>query len=182
MTDAAKPQDIVAFWMDLGPKRWWRKDPKLDEEIKARFGATLDLARRGKLEAWRDDRDAVLAYVIVLDQFSRNVFRDDPRAYASDATALDASQAVVERGWDMAFPPEERQWFYLPYMHSEDPAMQERCIELCKRSRLDGNLPSAIEHADIIRRFGRFPHRNKVLGRVSTEEEEDFLATGGFSG
>ncbi len=182
MTSEIRPRDVLDFWFAAGPQKWWRKDEEFDADIKKRFGDTLRAARKGQLENWRDGPEGALALVIVLDQFSRNVYRNDPRAFAHDRQSLETALSAIDRTWDMELPAQARQWFYLPLMHAEDLGMQERCIELCKRSELEGNLEAAIEHADIIRRFGRFPHRNAVLGRVSTQEEIRFLEDGGFAG
>ncbi len=182
MSSDVRPRDVLDFWFAAGPRKWWTKDEEFDTEIKKRFGETLSAARNGKLETWRDGPDGTLALVIVLDQFSRNVFRNDPRAFSHDAQSLETALSAIDRGWDMELPAQARQWFYLPLMHTENLKTQERCTELCKRSELEGNIEAAIEHEDIIRRFGRFPHRNAVLGRVSTEEEIRFLEDGGFAG
>lgn len=176
------PRDVLDFWFEAGPDRWFRKDAKFDAEIASRFGALVEDARTGKCDRWVQSPEGALALVIVLDQFPRNIHRDSPKAFACDPKALATAKAAIARGFDMELPQASRSWFYMPFMHSEVLADQERCIELFKRSGLDDNLPHAVEHADIIRRFGRFPHRNAVLGRKTTEAEQSFLDGGGFKG
>lgn len=176
------PREVLDFWFAAGPERWFSKDAEFDAEIARRFGATVEAARKGRLDHWAKAPEGALALVILLDQFPRNIHRGSPRAYACDAQALALARDVVARGLDMDMPAEQRKWFYMPYMHSENLADQEACVELFRRSELTDNLPHAIEHAEIIRRFGRFPHRNAVLGRRTTEAEQDYLDRGGFRG
>jgi uncharacterized protein (DUF924 family) len=120
--------------------------------------------------------------VILLDQMSRNIHRGTPGMYEHDSRALAVAERAIARGEDAALPKEERRWLYMPFMHSEKLADQERCVELCRAAGLDATLPFAVEHADIVRRFGRFPHRNAILGRASTKAETDYLEGGGFKG
>jgi uncharacterized protein (DUF924 family) len=176
------PRDVLDFWFEAGPDRWFRKDGEFDAEIARRFGTLVETARAGKCDGWADSPEGSLALTVVLDQFPRNIHRGSPKAFACDPKALATAKAAIARGFDMELPPGARQWLYMPFMHSEDMADQEMCIELCKRSRLEDTLPHAVEHADIIRRFGRFPHRNAVLGRRTTESEQGFLDSGGFAG
>lgn len=176
------PRDVLDFWFAAGPERWFRKDDAFDEEIARRFGATVEAAREGRYDDWAQAPESALALVILLDQFPRNIHRGSPKAFACDEKALGVARSAVDRGFDMELTAAQRKWFYMPFMHSESLEDQELCIELCKRSDLEDQIPHAIEHADIIRRFGRFPHRNAVLGRRSTEEEQAFLDAGGFAG
>jgi len=178
----ADPADIVAFWLDAGPKRWFEKEEAFDAEIRGRFLATHEAAAAGKLSAWADTPDGALALLILLDQFPRNMFRGSARSFATDPAALGVAKAAIARGFDQAMPMPQRQFFYLPLMHSEDLDDQERCVALY-RALGDADLSKWADlHADIIRRFGRFPHRNAVLGRTTTPEEQAFLDAGGFAG
>ena len=183
MTTDLRPRDVLDFWFAAGEQKWFTHDPEFDAEVTAQFGALVTSARRNGLEDWEATPEGALAGVIVLDQFPRNIYRGEPRVYASDADALAMAERAIKRGFDVEVPASARSWFYMPFMHSEDLAMQERCVDLCRRGELDGDtLEYAIHHADIIRRFGRFPHRNAILGRRSTEEEIRFLEDGGFAG
>ena len=175
------PADVLSFWRDAGPDRWYRRDDVFDAEVRRRY---LDLWRKasaGELSSWEASDDGALALVIVLDQFPRNLFRGDIRTYASDALAREAAQRAVESGLDARIDPVLREFLYLPFMHSEHLADQLRCIELSQEAGLAENAKWAEHHADIIRRFGRFPHRNRLLGRATTPEEQAFLDEGGFS-
>jgi uncharacterized protein (DUF924 family) len=182
MTDEISPTDIIAFWRAAGPARWFNKDAAFDAEVRARFLALWEAARDGKLKAWEDSDDGALALILVLDQFPRNIFRNEARAFATDAAALELARRAVDRGVDARVDPALRAFVYLPFMHSENLADQERCVALCRAAGLTDNIDFAVDHADIIRRFGRFPHRNRVLGRATTPEEAAFLAGGGFAG
>jgi uncharacterized protein (DUF924 family) len=175
------PADILAFWRDAGSDRWYTPDDAFDAEVRRRY---LDLWRKasaGELSSWEASDDGALALVIVLDQFPRNMFRGDIRTYASDALAREAAQRAVENGLDARIDPVLREFLYLPFMHSEHLADQLRCIELSRKAGLAESAKWAEHHADIIRRFGRFPHRNRLLGRATTLEEQAFLDQGGFS-
>ena len=175
------PADILAFWRDAGPDRWYRRDDIFDAEVCRRFLDLWQSAAGGELSAWEASDDGALALVIVLDQFPRNLFRDDGRTYASDALAREVAQRAVENGVDARVDPALREFLYLPFMHSEHLPDQLRCIELSRVAGHAENLKWAEHHADIIRRFGRFPHRNRLLGRPCTPEEQAFLDEGGFS-
>ena len=174
---------VLDFWFGQprGPSRpeWFRKDAAFDEEVRARFGALHAASARRELEAWRLSPEPMLALVIVLDQFSRNLHRDDARAFAQDAHALECAREAVGRGDDLALLPVGRQFLYLPLEHSEDLADQEACVELMRSleafEETRGLTEWAVRHRDVIRRFGRFPHRNAALGRTSTPEEVEFL-------
>ena len=178
----AEPNDIVAFWLDAGPERWFAKDDAFDAEIHRRFLATHWAAAAGKLAAWAHTPEGALALLIVLDQFPRNLFRGSAQSFATDHAALSVAKVAIARGFDQAVPTQQRQFFYLPLMHSEDLADQERCVALYRALGDEEQLTWADLHADIIRRFGRFPHRNVLLGRSTTPEEQAFLDSGGFAG
>jgi len=183
---------ILDFWFGApgttgyGAERaqWFRKDSAFDETIRTRFGAAIETAIAGGFADWTDDR-GLLARVLLLDQFTRNVYRDTPRAFAGDVLALELARGAVERGVDRGLIPVERWFVYLPFEHAEDVAAQEMGLEQFTRLRdetgFGGPLPWAQRHADVIHRFGRFPHRNAILGRASTPEEIAFLSTPGSS-
>ncbi len=173
---------ILAFWRAAGPDKWFEADESLDREIRARFAGTCEAAARGALHHWQETADGTLALLVLLDQFPRNLFRGEARAYATDAHARAVANQAVACGIDRKFPVPERQFFYLPFMHSEDLADQERSIALYFDSADTRGIRQAGTHANIIRRFGRFPHRNRALGRETTAEEQAFLDAGGFGG
>ena len=175
------PAAIVAFWRAAGPDRWFEKDLTFDDEIKRRFLSTYEVAAGGKLTDWEQSAEGALALLLLLDQFPRNMFRGEARAFAADPLARAIASRAILNGFDGAFP-DMRSFFYVPFEHSENLADQERCIALSKAVGDDDGLKWAKLHADIIRRFGRFPHRNAVLGRVTTPEEQAFLDGGGFAG
>lgn len=180
---AKAAQNVLSFWFEgTKPWRWFRRDRAFDAEIRRRFDALYRAALMGRLEVWRAHPRFVLALIILLDQFSRNIHRDTPRAFAADAHALEVAEDAIRRRFDLLFPAKERAFFYMPFMHSEDLETQERSVALFK-ARLPGsmNLPFAVEHYEIVRSFGRFPHRNRILGRKSTPEEIAFLKAGGFN-
>jgi len=179
--DAIKAEDIVAFWRAVGPDRWFEKDAALDDEIRRRFLSTYEAAASGRLTDWEQNAEGALALLILLDQFPRNMFRGDARAFATDALARAVASRGILHGFDGAIP-DMRTFFYLPFMHSENPADQERAVSFYRAHNEAENLKWAELHADIIREFGRFPHRNAVLGRVTTPEERAFLDSGGFAG
>jgi uncharacterized protein (DUF924 family) len=174
--------DVLAYWRALGAARWFVKDAAVDAEIRARFLSVHAAAIEGKLRGWEDDASGALALVIVLDQFPRNMFRDTSAAFATDPLARAVAGRAIANGFDRQFANPERRFFYLPFMHSETLAEQERCCDLCRTAQDDEGVKFAELHADIIRRFGRFPHRNAVLGRITTPAEQAFLDGGGFSG
>jgi uncharacterized protein (DUF924 family) len=174
--------DIVAFWRAAGPDKWFGKDTGFDEEIRRRFLPVHEAAAAGKLAAWEQNAEGALALLILLDQFPRNMFRGQARAFATDALARAVTAGALLHGFDAQVPAELRGFFYLPFEHSEDLADQERGLALYKAAGDTDGLKWAELHADIIRRFGRFPHRNAVLGRTITPEEQAFLDSGGFAG
>ena len=177
MTDAPRsPEDVLEFWFDDGVRPFWfKKSDEIDARIAARFGPTHDAAHAGRLAGWRDSPRDALALAIVLDQFPRNMFRGQARAFASNDAALDLARHAVDRGFDAEVAPDERQFFYLPFMHSEDLADQTRSVALYEALGNAHSLHFARDHRDIIARFGRFPHRNAALGRRDTPEEIEFM-------
>jgi uncharacterized protein (DUF924 family) len=176
------PADVLAFWRAAGPDKWFEKDDVFDEEIRARFLDTYEAAAAGGLTQWEGDAESALALVIVLDQFPRNMFRGDARTYAADPLARAVAERAIARGFDQRYAPPERRFFSLPFTHSENLADQERCVALNRAAADEEGVKWAELHADIIRRFGRFPHRNRALGRTTTPEEQAFLDAGGFAG
>jgi uncharacterized protein (DUF924 family) len=175
------PAAIVAFWREAGPDRWFKKDAAFDDEIRRRFMASYEAAAAGRLTDWEQNAEGALALLLLLDQFSRNMFRGDARSYVADPLARAVTSRAILNGYDGAFP-DLRAFFYVPFEHSENLADQERGLALYKAVGDEDGLKWAKRHADIIRRFGRFPHRNAVLGRVTTPEEQAFLDGGGFAG
>ena len=180
------PSDVLAFWFGAGGKsraEWFRKDAAFDGEIRERFGALHAEASAGGLVAWEDEPRSALALVLVLDQFSRNLHRNDPRAFAQDARALRVAEKMLANGWHRELHPLERQFVYLPLEHAEDLARQDRSVALFKELQampgMEGIAQWAEKHRAVIRRFGRFPHRNAALGRTSTPEEAAFILTPG---
>jgi len=178
----ASAAEVISFWRDAGPDRWFTKDAAFDGQIRERFFDTYEAAAAGKLSGWEGDAQGALALLILLDQFPRNMFRGDARAFATDPLARAVAAGAIVRGFDSQVPADLRSFFYLPFEHSEDLADQERGIAFYKASGDADGLKWAEIHADIIRRFGRFPHRNAVVGRATTPEERKFLDDGGFSG
>jgi uncharacterized protein (DUF924 family) len=176
------PTDVLAFWREAGPDRWYDRDEAFDAAIRTRFLPPYEAAATGGLSDWEKTADGALALVIVLDQFPRNMFRDDPRAYAADPLARAVADRAIARGFDQQVDAGERLFFYLPFEHSEDAADQARCVALHRALGDADSLKWAELHADIIARFGRFPHRNAVLGRETTPDEQAFLDGGGFKG
>ena len=172
-----QPQSILHFWFtELTPKHHFTKDAALDEAIRTRFGATLEAAARCELFAWRSTPEGRLAEILVLDQFSRNIFRDTPRAFAQDALALVLAQELVVSGQDRSLPVAQRIFAYMPYMHSESALVHMQGVALFTQLGIQDNLNFELRHKAIIERFGRYPHRNAILGRTSTPEELDFLS------
>jgi uncharacterized protein (DUF924 family) len=176
-----EPGAVLAFWREAGPSRWFRKDDDFDRSFRERFLAAHEAAARGELDRWARDADGALALLILLDQFPRNAFRGTPRMFATDDKARAIAHAAIEAGFDMQADPQLRQFFYLPLMHSERIEDLELCVELTSRLGAD-SARYALQHRDIVQRFGRFPHRNAILGRSSTPEEARFLQEGGFAG
>jgi uncharacterized protein (DUF924 family) len=178
------PADIVAFWREAGADKWYARDDAFDAAIRARFLQAHDAAARGELWRWEDTPEGALALLILLDQFPRNLFRGSAHAFATDAPALRVADRAIERGLDAHVEGPLRQFFYLPLMHAEDRDAQRRCVEAFEKlgAGFENNLKFAIAHLDVIERFGRFPHRNPVLGRITSAQEQAFLDGGGFAG
>jgi uncharacterized protein (DUF924 family) len=177
-----KPADVVLFWIEAGPKAWFKKSEAFDSEIRARFEALHHVAARGELDGWAGTADGALALLLLLDQFPRNLYRASPHAFATDPLARAMAREAVDRGFDRAVDPELRQFFYLPFEHSEHLEDQDRAVALCAASGDAELVKWAGLHRDIIVRFGRFPHRNTCLARATTDEEQAFLNSGGFAG
>jgi uncharacterized protein (DUF924 family) len=177
-----KAQAVLDFWFEeIAPRQWWEKSADFDRDLARRFGTLHAAASRCELADWRETPQGRLAEIIVLDQFSRNIFRDQPEAFACDPLALALAQHAVSAQDDQALAPEQRAFLYMPFMHSESPLIHTVALALFSQEGLAHALPSEVRHKAIIDRFGRYPHRNAILGRASTEEELAFLATPGSS-
>lgn len=175
-------QDVIKFWFqELSTEQWFKKDANLDNKINEKFSNLHLAARQGELYGWRDSALGCLAEVIVLDQFSRNMFRDTPQAFAYDPTALVIAQECVRTGRDRELSIKEKAFLYMPYMHSESALIHEQAVKLFSQPGLEFNLDFEFKHKVIIDRFGRYPHRNIILGRQSTAEEVEFLKQPGSS-
>jgi uncharacterized protein (DUF924 family) len=179
MADMQAP-DILHFWFEeLTTQQHFLKDPALDADMRVRFGLVLEAASRCELFAWRSSAQGRLAEILVLDQFSRNIHRDTPRAFSQDPLALLLAQEMVAGGHDQALSPAQRAFAYMPYMHSESPVIHQQAAQLFAQAGLENNLNFELRHQAIIARFGRYPHRNATLGRSSTEAELAFLTEPG---
>lgn len=180
----AAPDDVLSFWLDeKQPEDWYKADDGLDQEIRDRFGETWQAAMDGKFGLWLTYPSGALAYILLTDQFSRNMFRDTREAFASDRLALAAAKIAIDRKWDMRIDEPARQFFYLPLMHSENLCDQERCIRLMKERMPktgESNLLHAKAHREVIRKFGRFPYRNDALSRRFTQTEKEYIHAGGY--
>jgi uncharacterized protein (DUF924 family) len=185
-TEPAQIDTILDFWRQAGPARWFAADPGFDQAIRERFESLHMMASQGLLAAWEQDAAGTLALLLLTDQFPRNLYRGSAHAFASDAIARAVAERAIERGFDRACDPMMRSFFYLPFMHHEDMASQLRALVLYEKLVGEGGdiegLRYARLHADLIARFGRFPHRNPMMGRISTPEETAYLAQGGFAG
>jgi uncharacterized protein (DUF924 family) len=183
---AAVPADVLGFWLQAGPDKWWTKSTAFDEAVRLRFEPVHHAAARGEYRAWEGSAEGALALVILFDQIPRNLYRDTAHAFATDPLARAIAASALERAYDTSVDPQLRCFFYMPFMHSEDMADQDRSVALFEAYDADtgelSNLKYAVEHRDIIRRFGRFPHRNPMLGRPTTAAEQAFLDEGGFAG
>jgi uncharacterized protein (DUF924 family) len=184
MTDVrdVEPVDVLGFWRDAGRDRWFERDDAFDADLCGRFLELWQKAAAGELSSWEATDDGALALTIVLDQFPRNMFRDDARTYSTDELAREVASRAIARGADMRVDATLREFLYVPFMHSEHLPDQLRCVELFRKAGNPDNLEYAERHASIVGRFGRFPHRNRILGRTTTPEEQAFLDNGGFSG
>ena len=176
--DAGSARKVLDFWFSSAVEaHWFDSDPEIDRQITEQFSDLYQYAYDGELSDWMKDAESALALVILLDQFPRNMFRGSPRAFASDHMAREVSRAAIDNAFDQQRSARERAFFYLPLMHSEDLLDQTECVQLYRRLQDDNSLDFAIRHHDIIARFGRFPHRNQVMGRESSEDEREFLKT-----
>lgn len=176
------PEAVLDFWFrEIPESAWWEKNATFDATLRQRFGELYHAATRGELFVWRDSITGRLAEIIVLDQFSRNLFRDQAAAFAFDSMALVLSQEAVRSGRAGELPPKQRAFLYMPFMHSESAALHEVALQLFAEPGMAFNLDFEKRHKAIIDRFGRYPHRNAVLGRASTPEETAFLQTPGSS-
>jgi uncharacterized protein (DUF924 family) len=182
----ANPADIVEFWRTAGPQRWFIKDAGFDDAIRLKFEDAHHAAARGEFDDWAREAEGALALLILLDQFPRNLYRGSAHAFATDPLARKIATEAVRRGHDQLVEPAMRPFFYLPFEHSEDLADQDRSVALfeadASRTGDQSYLGWAKIHRDVIFRFGRFPHRNRALGRATTAEEQAFLDEGGFAG
>lgn len=175
-------QAILEFWFEeLKPANWWEKNPRLDDTIRQRFGELHRRAAGGELWHWRSSAEGRLAEIIILDQFSRNLYRDRPEAFAQDGMALVLAQEAISLGLDEELPVVQRSFMYMPFMHSESLAIHDRAVKLFDVPGMESSLDYEHRHRDIILRFGRYPHRNAILGRPSTDEEQQFLRQPGSS-
>ncbi len=180
MPNAMTPQDVLRFWFEeIQPAQWWKVDPALDHTMATRFAALHTAAQGGELWEWRVDAHGRLAEIVVLDQFSRNLFRGTARAFASDAVALVLAQECVAGRHDQALPPERRAFVYMPLMHSESRAVHTHAEALFVALGSANSLDFERRHKAIVDRFGRYPHRNEALGRASTPDELVFLSQPG---
>jgi uncharacterized protein (DUF924 family) len=176
------PDEVLDFWQLAGPVRWFARDAAFDGEVARRFGPQVALARRGDCDGWAQTPHGALALILVLDQFPRNIHRNSALAFTGDTRALALAKSFIARGWHYLMPAPLASWSVMPFEHAEDLDAQERAVGLFTTMGLDNRVPWAVVHRDVIRRFGRFPHRNPVLGRKSTPAELAFLAGGGFAG
>lgn len=176
MATPAEVDQLLQFWFsETSAKRWFRSTAAFDDELRQRFGEWVEAGLRGELEHWLASPHGALALVILLDQLPLNIYRGQAKSFAGEAGARSAAATAIERGWDQSLSQSERAFLYLPFMHSELLADQDRAVALFESAGLDGNLHWAKHHREIVRRFGRFPHRNAILGRPSTAEEIAWL-------
>jgi uncharacterized protein (DUF924 family) len=193
-----RPEDVLYFWLGFpgdpplrNVERWWKQDAEFDQECRTRFGSLVDAGARGELAEWRATPHGRIALVILFDQLSRNIYRSTPRAFAQDGLARDVALESIAKGDEHTFSPIERSFLYMPFVHAEDVGLQHQSVASWTRlvaqapsdlkKYLERGLSSAKQHEEIIERFGRFPHRNAILGRTSTKEEASFLKTPGSS-
>ncbi len=175
------PADVIAFWREAGPETWFKRDETFDAQIAGRFSALHGAAAQGAHDSWAASGEGALALILVLDQFSRNIYRGSPLAFATDEKALQIARLAIGRGDDQTLPKDLQVFFYMPFEHCECLAEQRMAIRLAHAAQNANYLKYAHIHHNVIRRFGRFPHRNAVLGRHTTAAERAFLEGGGFS-
>lgn len=178
---AVNAAEVVEFWRHAGPELWFAKDADFDRRFREKFLDAHAAAARGEFDHWLMTAEGALALLVLLDQFPRNAFRGTPLMYATDAAARRIATAAVDAGHDRAMPHDLRTFFYLPFAHSEDLADQDRAVQLC-RDLAPRDVASSRRHREIVKRFGRFPHRNAILDRKTTPEEQEFLDSGGYAG
>jgi uncharacterized protein (DUF924 family) len=178
----ASAQEVISFWHDAGEERWFKPDADFDRQVRERFLVTHEAAAMGKLSDWEQSPEGALALLVLLDQLPRNMFRGTPRAFATDRLAREVAERALDRGSDKQVDTKMRSFFYLPFMHSENVSDQERCLGLYRALGNEEGIKYAEIHLEAIRRFGRFPHRNEILGRTSTADEITYLDDGGFRG
>lgn len=176
------PRAVVDFWIGAGEDRWFTRDAAFDGSVAVRFSGALKQARAGAFDHWGETPEGALGLVILLDQVSRNIHRGNPLAFAADGKALGLARGWIGRGYHQKLPPPMAMWFLMPFEHTEDLDAQNRCVALFETVGPYDMVPYARTHRDIIARFGRFPHRNAILGRKSTAAEAAFLKSGGFAG
>jgi uncharacterized protein (DUF924 family) len=176
------PAQVIGFWRAAGAERWFTRDDGFDAACRAEFLPAFEQAAAGRLAGWDDSPEGALALVLLLDQMPRNMFRGSPRVWATDPLAREVAERAIGRGFDRAVDPELRAFFYLPFMHGEDLASQDRSVALHEEEGRPDGVKWARHHRDIVARFGRFPHRNALLGRESTAEERAYLEADGFTG
>jgi uncharacterized protein (DUF924 family) len=179
---SAIPADVLTFWRTAGPAKWFKKSHAFDEAIRLRFEPVHHAAARGQYTAWEQTAEGALALILLLDQFPRNLYRDSAHALATDPLARSIARLSLEAGYHLEVEPELKPFFFLPFEHSEDLADQDRSVALYEAAGDEDGLKWAHIHRDIIVQFGRFPHRNASLGRVTTAEEQAFFDEGGFAG
>ena len=172
-------QSIIAFWFsDTVRPLWFKSTAEFDNQLRDRFETLWQDAAAGKLDSWVESTEGALALVILLDQIPLNIYRGEARSFSTEAKAREVAGRAIDKGWDTTLPNEQKAFLYMPFMHSETLGDQERSVSLYEAAGLEYNLKFAKHHQDIIRRFGRFPHRNAILGRQSTDAEEAYLASG----
>ncbi len=173
-------QEVIDFWFaEIDQSKWWTKDEAFDALIRSRFSDLHSRAIKGELFAWRDTGLGALAEIIVLDQFSRNMYRDTPKSFAYDLASLTLAQSAISRGYDFELDREKRLFMYLPFMHSESLMIHDKAVALFTSLGSESSLDFEHQHKNILEKYGRYPHRNKILGRVSSQEEVEFLAQPG---
>ena len=176
------PREVIDFWLAQPQQAYFVADTAFDDRLREKFGAAHASAVAGELDNWAETRDGRLALVLLLDQMSRNLHRGTAAMFDADPKALAIADNAISMGDDADCDASVKRWYYMPFMHSEALVDQDRCVELCGQVGLEDTLPFAVTHRDIIVQFGRFPHRNEVLGRTTSDAEQAFLDAGGFSG
>ncbi|MFN0264817.1 DUF924 family protein [Tepidamorphus sp. 3E244] len=176
------PLEVLAFWWDAGPEKWFGGGEAIDAKCEEHCGEAFKAAEAGQLDDWEAVPHSALALILLLDQMPRNMFRDTPRMFATDDKALALADRAIAKRFHLAYALPARRFIYMPFMHAEDIDAQTRCVDLCRADGDDEGHRYALIHMDAIRRFGRFPHRNEILGRKTTAEEAAYMRTGGFGG